>query len=417
MPTSTRLASTFGSYNRLIIVFHRKSGADLTPWNFVPYNAEAGEFDMQGILIHELGHCLGLDHSTGANDTMNGGYEYHRQRFGPFSNDVQRLRSVYSLFAGNRLRELVSTSHGAAWSSQGNNLTTEANTTARTNITPGVTQTPASGMFLVGWTSPGTAPTWLRGDGNTFLFTPWYIFGGERSVYGPAYAANDGGSILWAWVDNDDQGTIKLVRSTSDGLSWFWVGTPAGARTHGTPALAFARLGGVATWVLAWAAFNRADRSQTGHIMVSVSTNDGASWSAPQVVQSYYRALSGVSLAAAPDGRMLLAFAWAPHGTYGLNLIRAVNLTVAGGAVTTGAMVYSSWGTRIQPALAYDPQADRWLMAWREQDFNTSINVASKAAGDGAWGSLIRPGARSHTAPALAHSSPQGRAVLWYAFE
>ena len=118
---------------------------------------------------------------------MNGGYEYHRQRFGPFSNDVQRLRSVYPLFTSNRLRELVSTSHGAAWSSQGNNLTTKANTTARTNITPGVTQTPASGMFLVGWTSPGTAP---------FLFTPWFIFGGERSVYGPAYAANDGGSIL-----------------------------------------------------------------------------------------------------------------------------------------------------------------------------------------------------------------------------
>lgn len=44
---STRLASTFGSYNKLEIVFHRKRGSDLTPWNFVPYNADSGEFDMQ----------------------------------------------------------------------------------------------------------------------------------------------------------------------------------------------------------------------------------------------------------------------------------------------------------------------------------------------------------------------------------
>ena len=68
-PAESRLASTFGGYNRLIIVFHRRNG-DGTPWNFVPRNARAGEIEMQGVLTHELGHCLGLDHGNDTNATM-----------------------------------------------------------------------------------------------------------------------------------------------------------------------------------------------------------------------------------------------------------------------------------------------------------------------------------------------------------
>lgn len=78
-----RLASTFGSYNRLEIVFHRKRNSDLTPWNFVPYNANPGEFDMQAILMHELGHCLGLDHTASGSPTVMTSYSYFA-RFGPF---------------------------------------------------------------------------------------------------------------------------------------------------------------------------------------------------------------------------------------------------------------------------------------------------------------------------------------------
>jgi hypothetical protein len=82
---SKRIASSFGKYNKLKIVSHRKRGSDLTPWNFVPWNAEPGEIDMQAILMHEFGHCLGLfDHSSSTNDTMFGGYRYD-SRFGPFS--------------------------------------------------------------------------------------------------------------------------------------------------------------------------------------------------------------------------------------------------------------------------------------------------------------------------------------------
>ncbi len=402
--TSTRLASTFGSYNRLIIVFHRKNGSDLSPWNFVPYNAGVGEFDMQGILIHELGHCLGLDHSTGANDTMNGGYEYHRQRYGPFADDVRRLRLVYPLFTRNNLRELATSDGGTTWPTVGNNLTTYGHTDARTNLNAGVAPTPSSGMYLVGWTLPWTAPTWLRGDGNTFLFSPWYFFGGERSIYGPAYAADNDRTMLWAWVSNDDNGTLRVVRSTNDGLGWVWCSVPAGAQTFGTPALCWTRVAGRSTWILAWSHFDRTDHNGTGHIRTSISTDDGASWSAPVEIEPFYKALSGVSLAASADNRVILAFAWAPHSVYGYNRIRAIKCQVNAGQLQSQGVVLSDWGTRIQPSVAFDGTRDRWHLAWREQDFNTSINVASKGLTDSVWGPLVRPGVRSHVDPALAYS-------------
>ena len=233
--TTTRLASTFGTYNKLKILFHRKNGSNLTPWNFVPYNALPGEFDMQAILTHELGHCLGLDHSSSANDTMNGGYEYHRYRCGPFNNDVSRVRNVYSDFTENRLRQLRSSNGGASWSIVDNDITRINHIHARTNLNPGVVATPLSGAYVVGWSFTGSHnPSWLRGDGQTFLRRHWLFYGGEHSIYGPVYARDDDRTILWAWVMNDDLGTIKVVASRNQGYQSFGVNSPLNARSYGT---------------------------------------------------------------------------------------------------------------------------------------------------------------------------------------
>lgn len=415
---STRLASTFGSYNRLEIVFHRKRGSDLTPWNFVPYNANPGEFDMQGILIHELGHCLGLDHSSGANDTMNGGYQYHRQRFGPFDNDVARLRNVYSDFTENRLRQLRSTNGGVSWSVANNDLTSHGHIHARTNLNPGVIATPDSGLYVVGWSFPGRVPTWLRGDGAKFLIRHWLFYGGERSIYGPAYARDDDRTMLWAWVDNDDLGTIKVVRSTNQAYQWHWVNAPANARTYGTPGLCWTRVDGQSTWILVWPHFDRSDHDNTGYLRASISTNNGASWSTPVLLNNFYKVLSGVSVAADPNNHIVVAFGWAPNSTYGMNRIRSFNCQVSGGQLQRVATIYGNETTRIQPALTYDAGAGKFIMAWRGQNFNTTLNSVSKSPTATSWsGKVHLSGNSSHVAPTLAYSPEYGESVMWYAYE
>lgn len=410
---SRRLASWFGAK----IVFHRKRGSDLSPWPFVPYNAEPGQFDMSAILMHELGHALGLDHSASGSPTIMGSYGYF-DRFGPFASDVADVRNVHADFRENRLRQMRSTDGGQTWSPVPNDLTTHGHWHARTNLNPGVTARPGDDYYVVGWSMPGRVPTWLRGTGHTFPKRNWFFYGGQRSCYGPTYAGDDDRTMLWAWVDDDSDGTIKIVRSRNGGFGWGWVGVPSGATTKGTPALCWTRVDGRSTWILVWSHYDRGARDETGHLRASVSTDDGGTWSTPVVLDDFYRALSGVSVAASPDNEVVAAFAWAPHGTYGMNRVRAFNCAVSDGSLVKENTVFSNESTRIQPALAYDRGADRFVMAWRGQDFRTTLLVASKDPGDRFWSRRVHlSDARSHVAPDLTYSAVNNELVLWYAFE
>ena len=70
-----------------------------------------------------------------------------------------------------------------------------------------------------------------------------------------------------------------------------------------------------------------------------------------------------------------------------------------------------------QPSLAYDESSRRFVMAYREQNFLTSIRVSTKAWGDGFWPNAAQvPGTTSATAPSLAATSG-ARNVLWYGGE
>lgn len=415
---SSRLASTFGAYNKLEIVFHRKRGSDLTPWNFVPYNANPGEFDMQGILMHELGHCLGLDHSSSIINTMYGSYVYLSYRFGPFDDDVNRVRSVYSDFVNNRLRQVRSVNSGESWSIVGNDLTRMGSNAGRTNVNLGVTATPRSGFYLVGWTLVGSRhPTWLRGDGEKFLTRHWLFYGGEHSIYGPVYAHDSDRTMMWVWVKNDNVGTIKIVVSTNQGYQWYWVNSPPSSRTFGTPGLCCTRVNGQSTWILVWSHFDRNDHNGTGYIRSSISTNNGSTWSTPVILNTFYKVLSGVSATAGPNNQVVVAFSWAPNTTYGINLIRSFDCQVSNGQLQQTGTSYTRETTRIQPAVTYESQANRFIIGWRGQDFYTLLNSMYKLRNDASWsGKVILPNS-SHVAPALSSSNEYRESVMWYAYE
>jgi hypothetical protein len=270
----------------------------------------------------------------------------------------------------------------------------------------------------LGWSLPGNAPTWLREDGEHFLFRHWLFYGGERQIYGPAFARDDNRTMLWAWVTNDDQGTIKVARSDNQGFQWYAVGVPAGARTFGVPGLCWTRVGGQSTWILVWSHFDRGDRANTGYLRASISTDDGWSWSAPTMLNAtLYKALSGVAAAADANNHVEVAFAWAPSSTYGMNTIRTFVCQVTGGQLQLGPIIYGTDATRIQPSLAYNSSADKFILAWREQNTATSLNIASRLRTGTSWSPLVRPGPSSHVAPSLAYSPEHNETVLWYAYE
>ena len=94
------------------------------------------------IFFHELGHCLGLEHGTDPNATMIPWYSYHSARFGPFKNDIDRVRAVYASFTNNRVRQLRSSDGGSSWAEIVNPLTSHGHVNTRTNINPGVAALP-----------------------------------------------------------------------------------------------------------------------------------------------------------------------------------------------------------------------------------------------------------------------------------
>ena len=132
------------------------------------------------------------------------------------------------------------------------------------------------------------------------------------------------------------------------------------------------------------------------------------------------KALSGVAAAANAANRIEIALALAPDTDAGLGQIdalRTIICNVNAGNVQALSVINSGERTRIQPALAYESGNDRFVMAWREQDFNTSLNTAHHPGNGGVWSPLVRPGQRTHTAPSLAASAENREIVLWYAFE
>lgn len=415
---TSRLASTFGSANALTIIFHRRDAATGTPWNFVPYNAKAGEFDMQTILTHELGHCLGLDHSPSGNDTMFAFYSYF-QKYGPYEGDVAALKALYADFTQNRLRELRSPDGSATWGAIPNELSSYNHVHARTNQSAGLVGIRASGLYNLGWSHPNRIPTWLRTDGDKFLMRLWFYYGGERSVHGPAYASDDQGTLLWVWVTNDDNATLRIVRSTNRGLGWVWAGTPTGAHSCGTPGLAWTRVGGQSTWIVVWPHFDRADQQNTGFLRASISRDDGWTWSAPVFVNTSIKALSGVAAAADDANNLLLAHAYGNHlSPAGLNQIVTVRCAVTGLQLQPQAYLWLNEFTRIQPALAFDSGHARFVMAWREQNFATTLATMSLPSGSGSWGGKVSLlGSASNVAPALASLPDYNETMLWYAYE
>jgi len=417
---SWRLASTFWSPggNSANLILHRRASANMSPWNFVPWNASPGEFDMQAILMHEMGHAFGLNHSGVATETMWGDYSYHNGRYGPFEGDVARFKAMNGDFTQNRLRELRSSDGGVTWSGIVNELTDFNHYHARTTLAPGVCGMPNFGLYNVGWSHPNRIPTHIRTDGQRLLARAWNYYGGERSVHGPAYAADDRGTILWAWVGNDDEATLRLARSTG-GLSWVALSPPAGAHAGGTPALAWARVGGVSTWILAWSHFDRNDQVNTGFARFSLSADEGVTWSSPAFINQATKALSGVAAALSPAGEIVIAFAFANHlGAGALNEIVTLHCNLQGGRVQVATTRMTGEYTRIQPALTYDAGRARFIMAWREQNFGTTLATMVCPAGGGPWSGKVQLLDRPSNVSASLGSLPDySECVLWYAYE
>jgi hypothetical protein len=374
---------------------------------------------MQAILMHELGHTYFLDHSPDSKNVMFGSYMW-TYRFGPYADDVARVNALYATRSVDRLRQLRSSNGGASWSDAFNNLSTSPLPEAHTTIAPAVAA--AGGLYHVGWVLPGAVSrmTHVRGDGEAFSFRTFGLYPSFRPV-GNALAADDGSTLLWAGVFDDDQGTIRLLSSPDGGFQWYWANSPVGAATYGVPGLCWTRVGGRSTWILVWAHFDRADQSGTGFIRASTSTDNGQTWAAPIVVSTLIKALSGVSVAANEANHVMVTAARAPAdlGAIGTaNTIWALAAAVVAGVLQGNVWVFfSQLRTASQPAIAFDAAHDQIVIAFSEQNSLSTLSTVHRPRVGGSWSSVTNLTTASNSAPALVGSGDWNETVLWFAHD
>ena len=388
-----RLASRFGIGNSVTIVIHRRSAETGTIWPHVFWRTQnAADNDNRGVMLHEMGHAFGLEHETSTDSIM---YPYYQwwNAYGPNKKDIDDIVALYGVQDGYRVHVRRTIDDGATYADIGSNLSGIGVTTT---LPPTAVRDTTRQVFF--YTSQDHHPTWIIGsnDGATFNTATWTTFGGLASVYGTA-GHGYGDELMMAWVDHStDQDTINVARSVDGGASYFWANPPV-SRTIGTPAIH--KLSDN-TWILAYAKLD--DLANTGRIVARITTNDGASWSGEFEPNSFYRAENGVSITSSGPGEIRIGFSWPqPYATNPNYLKRTMvtHLDVANNLVFDR-MIYENETSRNQPVMA--KPLGRFLQAWREPNYATSIDTRTSVAGSSTWDNYFRPLETSPVVPALA---------------
>jgi hypothetical protein len=206
---------------------------------------------------------------------------------------------------------------------------------------------------------------------------------------------------MMAWVDHStDRDVVNVVRSVDGGISYFWANPPA-SRTMGTPAIH--KLSDN-TWILAYAKLGEdaSGLGDTGRIVARITSNDGVTWGPEVELNSFYRAENGVSLTSNGPDEIRLGFSWAqPYATatnyYKRTMVAHLD---AASNLVFDRMIYESETSRNQPVMT--KPLGRFLQAWREPNYATSINTRTSVAASSTWDNYFRALETSPVVPALA---------------
>ena len=412
-----KMPGTSGSGRARAFVWNNRSRIELfrnrrdnTPWNWVPYRADdSTEFDIQCLIMHEMGHSFGMQHNFDTNRSVMGFYK-PLNRVGPFEEDVDDLKDLYGWRTDLDFKARRSTNQGESWSGWSTNVT---GLSATTTCPPDLTRD--SDRMILFYTQHNKKPTWIIGNntGSSFDTSTWTVFGGERSFYG---VAGDGipSEYMMTWVDDRDDHRIKIVRSTDGGQGWGWRNPPT-SRTFGTPDVL--RVYGD-TWVLAYAKLNRSNPDENGVITARVSTNDGASWGPEVELSSFYRSNRGVSLAKAGADEIRVNFSWMSRWNSTNYRLRTLVFRLSGSTLSYRRTIYGSAAGLSRPSVSpvYRPGAEpnRFIRVHRDATISSLGRSEISPFGGTSWSMLRTVSGTTPVSPAVGSTASRGWAFAFY---
>jgi hypothetical protein len=186
-------------------------------------------YDLYTVALHEIGHALGLDHSSAGSSAMYPTYMNSPTGLG--SDDVAGIRSIYS-GSNPRSPDAFDAAGGNGSFATASDLSTRIDRSSMTGVVPNLDITTTSDIDYYAFTVPagtsGQATITVQSAGFSLLAPKMTVYASNQStVLGTASGLNQYGTTLSVTVGNVTQGQRLYVKVQGADTSAFGIGAYA----------------------------------------------------------------------------------------------------------------------------------------------------------------------------------------------
>ena len=409
------LATTFswtngsGELTTAKMILHRGT---VCGGSYVNYNWDPGadypgasEFDFQSVLLHELGHAIGFDHSADGGSIMWPNASTGQNSIRNLAVDdvlgLQQSGSSYGpIQTTSRHRYASAFSAPTSWFDEGETI---SDTLLGAPATVHSSLLDASSFYLVAYTRASDRAVMF---GRTNGFQNWAagfapVAAGVTSHRPPAVSSSTtiaSEVLVYANPSTDE----LLVRRNPSG-SWS-VPFATGRTSRIAPAITF--VPGRELHVLAWAEF------PSGAIHTMVSSDGGQSWSSDQVWG--FRTFNSFGITCRSDDQCVVAFA---NGESHLGRLGSFQLSYNPG---TGSLAMASSSSDMADTygatVTTNSSSGRTQLGWRDRGTATVMTSGGWNGSPGVLDNVAWLPAISYSSPRIAYNASWNEFTLWSSY-
>jgi predicted Zn-dependent protease len=196
-----------------------------------------GNYDLYTVAMHEIGHALGLDHSTASGAVMQAAYT--GVKTGLSSDDIAGIRSIYSNGAPRSPDAYDAQASNDSFATA-TNITSSINTTSKTALVTGLDITTISDVDYYSFTAPAgsgsTLTVKVQSSGLSLLAPKVWVYDGNQNQLATGTGTGELGSTVALTVNGITAGATYYIKVDGADATAFGTGAYALSLNFGSGA-------------------------------------------------------------------------------------------------------------------------------------------------------------------------------------